>query len=236
MFIRVWDFVPHKAHVEAFVDVYGPDGTWAALFRTAAGFLSTELLPSVTQPDRFLTLDRWRDAASWEAFRSDRAHEYLALDRQCNTLVETERELGILRRARLDDASQMAELAGELGYPTEPDDMRSRLEIVGAQENELVLVAEGVGGAVVGWVHVFGAQRLESPPYAEIGGLVVAERARGTGFGHALLAATESWARDRGFGDMRIRSNVLRARAHRFYERCGYESPKSQKVLIKPLR
>ena len=125
--------------------------------------------------------------------------------------------------------------AGELGYPTEPDVMRGRLEIVGAQENELVLVAEGVGGAVVGWVHVFGAQRLESLPYAEIGGLVVTEGARGTGFGHALLAAAEAWARDRAFGDMRIRSNVLRERAHRFYERCGYASPKSQKVLIKPL-
>lgn len=236
MFIRVWGFAPRAAYVTAFLDAYGPDGTWAALLRTGTGFLGTELLPSVSRPHRYLTLDRWRDAASWESFRRDRAHEYSELDRLCDALVEVERDLGTLRDPRPDDAPAIAALAGELGYPTEPDVMRGRLQIVTAQEGELVLVAEPPEGDITGWVHVFGAVRLESPPYAEIGGLVVSAQARGGGIGHALLAAAEAWARDRGYGDMRIRSNVIRERAHRFYERCGYQSPKSQKVLVKPLR
>ena len=235
MLIRVWEFTPNPKRRVAFVEAYGPDGAWSTLFREGPGFLGVELLQSVTAEGRYLTLDRWRDATSWEAFLHARQRRYLELDGECRALVEHERELGTLRPAVPDDARPVAAMAGELGYPTDPGVMRARLEVVASKPDELALVAESMARRLVGWVHVFSAIRLESPPYAEIGGLVVTAPARNSGIGQALLASAEAWARDRGFADMRIRSNVRRERAHRFYERCGYASPKSQHVFVKPL-
>ena len=235
MLVRVWEFTPNPDRVDAFLEAYGPAGVWGNLFREAPGFLGVELLKSVTSSGRYLTLDRWQDSTSWESFLHARQRRYLDLDGECRALVEDESELGVLRPATPDDADAVAAMAGELGYPTESDVMGARLDIVGRKPDELVLAAVSTERRLVGWVHVFNAIRLESPPYAEIGGLVVTESARGSGIGHALLASAEAWARDRGMADMRIRSNVLRDRAHRFYERCGYESPKSQKVLVKVL-
>ena len=88
---------------------------------------------------------------------------------------------------------------------------------------------------VVGWAHVVPGLLLEEAPFAELAGLVVDESARGLGTGAALLAAAEDWARRQGFAAMRVRSNVLRERAHRFYEREGYARIKAQAVFRKAL-
>ncbi len=77
--------------------------------------------------------------------------------------------------------------------------------------------------------------QLEEPPFAELAGLVVADSARGIGIGAALLAAAEAWARAAGFALMRVRSNVVRERAHRFYEREGYCRVKAQAVFHKSI-
>ena len=45
----------------------------------------------------------------------------------------------------------------------------------------------------------------------------------------------QDWARAQGFASMRVRSNVIRERAHRFYEREGYARIKAQAVFRKPL-
>ena len=53
--------------------------------------------------------------------------------------------------------------------------------------------------------------------------------------GHADQAVDASHARgqtaDRGIGSLRVRCNAIRDRAHRFYERLGFQTTKSQKVF-----
>ena len=61
------------------------------------------------------------------------------------------------------------------------------------------------------------------------------EASRGRKIGATLVAAAEAWARERGHGRMRVRSNVLRQPAHRFYERLGYAVTKRQAVFDKSL-
>jgi hypothetical protein len=53
--------------------------------------------------------------------------------------------------------------------------------------------------------------------------------------GAVLLAAVETWAAERGFEIMRIRSNVIREDAHGFYEAHGYTNTKRQIVFAKDL-
>jgi GNAT superfamily N-acetyltransferase len=88
---------------------------------------------------------------------------------------------------------------------------------------------------VIGWLHVSREALLECDVRAEVNGLVVAEAQRSLGAGVRLLAAAEDWARKHGCASMSVRSNVIRERAHKFYERNGYEHYKTQKSFRKPL-
>jgi GNAT superfamily N-acetyltransferase len=76
---------------------------------------------------------------------------------------------------------------------------------------------------------------LESDIRAEVNGLIVAEGQRSAGAGAKLLEAAEDWARRHGCKAMNVRSNVIRDRAHKFYERQGYEHYKTQKAFRKKL-
>ncbi|MGH8163434.1 MAG: GNAT family N-acetyltransferase, partial [Rhodanobacteraceae bacterium] len=99
-----------------------------------------------------------------------------------------------------------------------------------------VLVAEFGDGSIAGWAHVLPQRRLEHDPNVELAGLIVDENRRGAGVGVALLRAVEAWARENGFSELVVRSNVIRTHAHRFYLREGYAEKKRQAVFVKKLR
>jgi GNAT superfamily N-acetyltransferase len=139
-----------------------------------------------------------------------------------------------IRRARPSDVARLASLAGELGYPTTTAEMKVRLRRVKPAVNNAIFVAED-GGEVIGWTHVSVSYLLEVPLRAEINGLVVSETGRSRGTGARLLEAAENWARSKKCEGMSVRSNVIRERAHKFYERNGYEHYKTQKSFRKPL-
>jgi len=140
-----------------------------------------------------------------------------------------------IRAASLNDAGQLAELSGQLGYPSQAEEMKQRLERVQPDKEHALFVAEQQGGRVVGWVHVFLYHSIENATRAEVGGLVVDERSRSQGVGHQLLARAEQWAREKGCRVIGLRSNVIRDRAHAFYEREGYKVIKTQKAFRKDL-
>jgi GNAT superfamily N-acetyltransferase len=145
-----------------------------------------------------------------------------------------EKELKI-RRAKMEDASQLAELTSQLGYPATVAQIRQRLRGIRPAALHAVFVAEAKDAGVVGWLHVSKQVLLESETRAEVNGLVVAEGHRSLGAGARLLVAAEDWARKHGCKGMSVRSNVIRERAHQFYERNGYEHFKTQKSFRKPL-
>jgi GNAT superfamily N-acetyltransferase len=140
-----------------------------------------------------------------------------------------------IRRAKSADTPQLAVLAGQLGYPATAAQMRERLRGIQPASQNAVLVADSTKDGVVGWLHVSKEPLLESDMRAEVNGLVVAEGQRSLGAGAHLLAAAEDWARQHGCKSMSVRSNVIRERAHKFYERHGYEHYKTQKSFRKPL-
>jgi GNAT superfamily N-acetyltransferase len=140
-----------------------------------------------------------------------------------------------IRPASGDDVAALAELSTQLGYPADADTLRQRLTRVRDEGVGEVLVATDAQGLVLGWTHVVPRLHLEEAPFAELAGLVVGDGARGAGVGAALLSAAEQWARRHGFAHFRVRSNVVRERAHRFYLREGYVERKRQVVFDKPL-
>jgi len=140
-----------------------------------------------------------------------------------------------IRSSKRADEEVIATLAGQLGYPSSVSEIRERLVEILEDGDQAVLVAESAEKEVVGWVHVFKAQRLIVEPFVEIGGLIVGEGQRGSGIGKALLAAAEAWAQDHGVSGMRVRSNVIRAGVHNFYEHLGYCCVKRQNVFYKTI-
>jgi len=140
----------------------------------------------------------------------------------------------IVRAATMDDVDAITSLAIELGYPNTPADIAPRLAVLRDSSSDAVLVAE-LDGAVVGWIHAGFSPALEASPFAEIRGLVVTEAQRSRNIGSVLVEAAERWVRDRGFDRIRVRSNIVRERTHRFYEQRGYQWKKTQKTFDKAL-
>src|SRR5580704_14280957 len=141
----------------------------------------------------------------------------------------------VIRRARAGDALRLAELSGQLGYSTAAGEMTKRLRKLKPASQNALFVAESPGAGVVGWTHVSVTHLVEVGTRAELNGLIVAEGQRSLGAGARLLEAAEDWARKHGCPNMSVRSNVIRDRAHKFYERQGYEHYKTQKAFRKTL-
>ena len=133
------------------------------------------------------------------------------------------------------DAPAVADLTTQLGYPAGADETRSRLALLDARPDDHAVLVADEDGRAVGWVHVALYTSLESGCAASLGGLVVDEAQRSGGIGAELLAAAEAWAREHGARRLVVRSRVTRERAHRFYEREGYELVKTSHVFEKPL-
>jgi len=62
---------------DAFERAYGMGGEWEAFFRSARGFVGTELLRDVEHPDRYLVVDRWESPEAYNAFASENRDEYM---------------------------------------------------------------------------------------------------------------------------------------------------------------
>jgi GNAT superfamily N-acetyltransferase len=140
-----------------------------------------------------------------------------------------------IRSAVPTDAHRLAELSGVLGYASSAAAMAQRLERLLGRAEEAVLVAELPSGQVVGWLHGSEQELLVSGRRCEILGLVVAAEHRGQGVGRELVAAVEQWAVGRGLTQIAVRSNVVRAESHPFYERLGYARAKTQHAYRKRL-
>lgn len=140
-----------------------------------------------------------------------------------------------IRRARQRDAARIAELSGQLGYPTTVKHMAARLKRALRDKSCACFVAETKENGVIGWAHVSVTPLLEVERRAELNGLVVDEEVRSLGAGARLLEMAEKWAKQMRCAGMSVRSNVIRERAHGFYLRLGYEHYKTQKAFRKQL-
>jgi GNAT superfamily N-acetyltransferase len=142
---------------------------------------------------------------------------------------------GKIREARPQDYARIAELAGQLSYPSTPDEISKRLDGMRRSIEHAVFVAQLASGEIAGWLAVFVYRVVEADARAEISGFVVDERYRSQRVGMHLLARAERWAREKGCRAIGLRSNVIRDRAHAFYEHHGYQHVKTQKSFRKDL-
>jgi GNAT superfamily N-acetyltransferase len=127
-----------------------------------------------------------------------------------------------IRQAATADATVIARLLKQLGYPCSGEDVTVRLGYWLGDPASRVLLAER-DGLVIGCLSLHGVPYLErTGRWARIESLVVDETARGTGTGRALLEAAEDVARQWGCLAVEVTSARARAGAWAFYHRMGY--------------
>ena len=98
-YVIVWEFRVRQEKQKEFVEKYGPEGSWAQLFRRSGGYIRTELARDVADHFRFLTLDYWQTEADFDDFRKQHLAEYQRLDKEFEGLTEKETRLGVFYKA-----------------------------------------------------------------------------------------------------------------------------------------
>jgi GNAT superfamily N-acetyltransferase len=151
-------------------------------------------------------------------------------------MSNTPSEAGIeIREAANEDCPALARLALQLGYSASAAQIAQRLNEAGTSDEHRVLVAQDQSGEIVGWVGMYVFRPITNDPRVEISGLVVDEARRSQNVGALLLKNAEKWAIAKGLNAIGLHCNVVRERAHGFYERNGYRMTKTQKVFVKTL-
>ncbi len=138
-----------------------------------------------------------------------------------------------IRTARLNDAEAIALLSKELGYEPHKDEIVRKLQKFELSPGEEIFVAEFE--KVVGWMHISLVEPLESDPFAEIRGIVVAEEYRGKGIGTKLIQSAEEWTRRKNCKKIRIRTNMKREDTRKYYRNLNFTSIKLQEVFEKKI-
>ena len=140
-----------------------------------------------------------------------------------------------VRSIQPGDYARVAELAGQLGYPSTEEQIRERIGGMQDSSQHTVLVAEMSDGSIAGWVGVYIFRPVADDATGRISGMIVDQTIRSHGVGAALLHAAEGWASSKGCRAVTLVSNVVRERAHCFYTKHGYAVTKTQHAFRKDL-
>lgn len=93
-FAYLWEYIVKTDYLIQFHQAYGQDGDWVQLFSQSDGYVRTELLHDIDNPNRFLTVDYWVSKEARDQFRIQFAGKFVTLDEACEAFTNEERFLG----------------------------------------------------------------------------------------------------------------------------------------------
>jgi GNAT superfamily N-acetyltransferase len=133
-----------------------------------------------------------------------------------------------LRKAKIDDAEQLALLIKEIGWfetfksesvADSTRQLRAQLERCLVDDSHFVYVAQSDEGTIIGYISVHWLPYLfMHGPEGYISELFIRDAARGQGVGRQLLQAVEAEARSRGCS----RLSLMNLRSRESYQRQFY--------------
>lgn len=133
-----------------------------------------------------------------------------------------------IRELHKSDALSITKLSVQLGYQIDKSLILEQMALINANKDHFAFVAV-LNNIIIGYIHGFLSIRLTSSPFLEIGGLIVRKEYRRKGVASALIGYLESNVND--FKTVRVRCNVKRESAHRFYLNLNYIEKKEQKIF-----
>ena len=94
MYTIIWEYLIEEDRTREFEAMYGPRGTWAQLFAKHPGFVETVLLCDPVRPQRYATIDRWRQESDFKAFLQLWKADYERIDLEAAELTKSEIRVG----------------------------------------------------------------------------------------------------------------------------------------------
>jgi len=135
----------------------------------------------------------------------------------------------VLRPMNRNDLELVGALSNQLGYPVKMSELITRFEELSALSHHALMVCGE--NAVKGWIHLELVSDLIEEKKVEIKALVVDESERSKGTGSLLVKAASEWAKTYGVTTIYLSCNIIRDRAHAFYEREGFSKVKTSHFL-----
>ncbi len=139
-----------------------------------------------------------------------------------------------VRRARPEDAAEIARLSVQLDPDLDPATLAQRFIRLVERPTHAFFVLE-MTNRIVGFSAAEHRSLLQLGERVELIAMVVDADLQRQGGGGALVAATEAWAARRGVEDMVVRSSLSRDASHPFYQHIGYTHHKTQHVYTRSL-
>lgn len=135
-----------------------------------------------------------------------------------------------IRLAELSDLHSINRISVHLGYqPLNPAVAKSNLEtLIDSPTDQIWLYQQDQ--EIIGWIHIFVANRVASMPFLEIGGIVTDPQYRRIGVGKKLVNKAIQWADQKGM-PLRVRCNSAREETLQFYRSLNFQSIKQQQVF-----
>lgn len=139
----------------------------------------------------------------------------------------------LIRPIEPRDTAAVCELIEQLGYKREASEVADWISSLPSRSDTQTAFVACLEDEVVGWIEISIEHRLQSPPFAMIGGLVVKDGYRNRQIGLRLCEHAEAWTWALGLPTLRVTSRSTRNDAHRFYLKNGYTQTKLSHVFEK---
>lgn len=140
----------------------------------------------------------------------------------------------MIRPIEIRDAAEVCLLTKQLGYKRSVDEILHWIHALKDRLSTQAAFVATLADEVVGWIEISIEHRLQSAPYALIGGLVVKDGFRNQRIGLRLCERAELWSWEAGVAAVRVTSRSTRLDAHRFYLNNGYRLTKVSHIFEKP--
>lgn len=135
----------------------------------------------------------------------------------------------VCRPALMSDQDEIARLSAQLGYPVSQGAMVAGLRQILQHPDHRIITLQ-YGEATAGWIHGIYSFRISSDPFVEIVGLVVDAQHRRMGMGKRLVEEIVQWAKTKNCSRVRVKCQIVRKDAHKFYSGLAFEEIKQQMV------
>jgi len=130
-----------------------------------------------------------------------------------------------VRAYQTSDLHSLTELMSDLGYPSKPELMSTRIARIESSPLHHTFVAE-VQGEIVGMIGIRQLYSYEvDEVVTQISALVTKTEFQGRGIGKALVQFVEEWAKKNGSEIVVLTSGIKeeRKKAHEFYKSINFE-------------
>ena len=128
----------------------------------------------------------------------------------------------IIREAEMKDASSLANLLGQLGYPTSESSSQDKIKIYSGDGYKMLMGESD--NKVIGFISLHWYISPHQPGYiGRITAFCMDETVRSQGLGTLLLQAAEQFFKEIDCCKIELTSNLKRSRTHHYYDKLGYE-------------